>query len=371
VPVITEEVIRSLAGFRAEQAPVTSCYLDVDGKRLARFQDVEHEMEILLHDARGRANGHRSVHADLSRIEEFVRAGFDRSNTRGLAFFACAAHDLWEVIALPVPVQSRVVINHVPAVSQLELVASESEPIGVLLVDRQRARAFVYELGQLTDHSELFDELPRAYDTRGDLDYGDRENHVDAIVRRHLRRAADAAFQLFQQHAFSHLALAMPEELTGELESLLHPYLQQRLRGRFSLPLNASADEIRQLSIEVEMAVEQERIAAELDRLREAVATGRRGVAGLPKVLEALNDKRVELLLVSRGFVDEGWRCPDCLRLALVGRGCKACGASMDEVDDIVEEAIDTAVAQRAQVRICTDNADLDCLGRIGALLRY
>ena len=43
----------------------------------------------------------------------------------------------------------------------------------------------------------------------------------------------------------------------------------------------------------------------------------------------------------------------------------------MLRVDDIVEEAVDVALASRCKVEVCGDNADLDVLGRIGALLRY
>ena len=88
--VITEAAIRELAGIRSDIAPITSCYLDVDGRRLTRHQDVEHELDGVLRDARMRANGHRSVHDDLRRIEAFVKGGFDRHETRGLAIFACA-----------------------------------------------------------------------------------------------------------------------------------------------------------------------------------------------------------------------------------------------------------------------------------------
>jgi hypothetical protein len=37
----------------------------------------------------------------------------------------------------------------------------------------------------------------------------------------------------------------------------------------------------------------------------------------------------------------------------------------------VVEEAIEEALRQHCHVEICVDNADLDVLGRIGALLRY
>ncbi len=43
----------------------------------------------------------------------------------------------------------------------------------------------------------------------------------------------------------------------------------------------------------------------------------------------------------------------------------------MVQVDDVVEEAVEEALNQSCEVEICVGNADLDVLGRIGALLRY
>jgi len=371
VPVIAADVIRSLAGFRADHAPVTSCYLDVDGRRFVRQRDLEHELELLLRDARGRANGDQSVQRDLHKIEELVRGGLDRSRTRGLAIFACAAHDLWEVIPLPVPVRNRVVINHVPAVSQLEAVLEESEAMGVLLVDRQRARMFVFELGELTERSELLDELPRDVDVRGERDLGDGANHLKDLTAQHLRRAAEVAWRVFQEKGFEHLAIAAPDELAGGLEGALHPYLRRRLCGRIGVAVGAGLEEIRAAAIDMELRVERRKEADEVARLREAVATGRRGVAGLKGVLDALNDRRVERLVVSQGYTEEGWRCPQTGELAAVGPKSKTTGADLERVEDVVEEAVEAALAQGCRVEICVDNPDLDVLGRIGALLRY
>ena len=76
-------------------------------------------------------------------------------------------------------------------------------------------------------------------------------------------------------------------------------------------------------------------------------------------------------LSVSQGYVESGWRCAGCHALAVIGRRCKRCGTDMAEVDDLVEESVEAALAQSCQVEICIGNADLDVLGRIGALLRY
>lgn len=371
MPVIAAEVVRRLASFRGEEAPVTTCYLDVDGRRYLRHQDLEHEVTVLLRGARTKADGHSSVTRDLHRIEEYVKAGLDRSHTRGLAIFSCAAHDLWEVFSLPVPVQSRVVINSAPAVSQLESVLEESEALAVLLTDKRRARLFVFELGDLVEHSELFDELPREYDTRGERDQGDVTNHVDAMVHQHLRHAADAAWRASQDVGYTHLTVGAPDEIAKELEALLHPYLRERLCGRVHVQVNASVDDIRAAAVEMERRVERRKEADIVQRLREAVATGRRGVAGLAPVLEALAEHRVERLLVSQGYHEAGWRCGSCGALYVVGRKCGRCDQPMEALDDVVEEAVEDALSQSCRVEICVGNADLDVLGRVGALLRY
>lgn len=367
---IDEAAIRELAGFKGHTAPVTTCYLNVDGRRLPRYPDCERQLDRLVRQAPDRVNRHQSVSDDLRRISTFVRNGFDRSHTRGLAFFACSAQGLWRVVELPVPVRDQLVVNSLPAVGQLERVVQEFDRIGVLLVDRQRARMFVFEFGELVDRSELFDELPRGYDERGDRERGDTRPHVRALAAQHLRRAADVAWRVFGEQAFNHLCVGGPLEAVQQLEHDLHPYLRERLRGRIGVDAGASIAEIRAAALAFEIEIERQHEGAIVERLRHSVATGN-GVAGLDQVLGALAARRVDTLLVSQGFSQAGWRCEQCLFLTTVGRRCPTCGDDMESIGDVVEEAVEEALAQSCTVEICVGSADLDVLGRIGALLRF
>ena len=368
---ISEEQVRELAGFRGVLAPVTSCYLDVDGARWVRHQDVVRELDRLVRAARSRQNGDASLASDLRRIEEHVKGGLDRSRTRGLAMFSCSAHDLWRVIELPVPVRSQLVVNHTPSVGQLEQVVDEYERFGMLLVDRQRARMFVFELGELVESTTVFDQLPRGDDADHSYTKDQARDHASAVARQHLRRAADVAFALVQEQEFDHLILGAPDDLAAEVEGVLHPYLRERLVARCGIALNASDDEIRHAALEVEATVEREKEAEVVARLREAVGAGGRGVAGLDATLAALVERRVETLAVSSGYSEVGWRCPNCRWIGRLGRSCPVCQNEMDQVDDVIEEAVEDALGQSCKVEVCLGNADLDVLGRIGALVRY
>jgi peptide chain release factor subunit 1 len=347
--------------------------LECDRAELFAFRPVVAAglVDLLVRRARTHANGQRSVQADLRNIEHYVRSGIDRSNTRGVAIFACSEQELWKVIELPVPVSPQIAINAVPAVGQLEAVLQQDEPICVLAVDRQRARLFLYSLGELLDYSEVVDELPRDEKARGKEDRGgDHPGHIEGAVAQHVRNTADTAFQLWQDRGFAHLTLAARDELATDVEAALHPYLKDRLTERLDVPVTASEAQLRAAVLLLETKLDQVRQAELVEQLREAVGAGRRGVAGLDDVLSSLGEHRIDRLLVSRGYSAPGWRCDSCQLRCTVGRRCKRCGAEMVELDDVVEEAVQDALAQSCEVEVC-ENADLDVLGRIGALLRF
>ena len=366
---LTQEKVRELARFGGS-GPVVSVYLDVDGRRNIRQADYQREFDRLVRDLDpSRA---KEVSGDIERVATRVKNGIDRSHTRGLALYASSADDLFEVIELPVRVRNQLAVGPAPHVGQLERVLDEYERFGVLLADKQRARMFVFDLGELVDKSELFDVLPRGEDEPGDRDRsGHASDHVAAVTQHHLKRAAQVAFTVYQDHAYEHLIVGAPDEIANALEHELHSYLQQRIAARIAVSVNAREDEIRSAALEVEETVERKKEADLVERLRAAVGGNDGGVAGLQPVLHALLERRVGTLLVSDGYETAGWRCASCGALAAKGRTCPTCEAEMVKVDDVVEAAVEEAVNQACRVQVCIGNADLDVLGRIGALLRF
>src|SRR3954447_6367774 len=216
---LTADVVRELAAWTGT-GHVTSCYLDVDGRRDVRPHDYELNLERMLRPVRERMHhdGQHDVCKDLKHIEDYVRGGFDRSRTRGLALFSSAADSMWRAIHLPVPVRNRLVVNDRPQVTQLEGIVERAERFAVLLVDRQRARLFVFQLGELVEWSERFDRLPRHEDDGGEMVKDKVRGHVDSATQHHLRHTADAVFEEFQDSGFDRLVIGAPPDIAGALE---------------------------------------------------------------------------------------------------------------------------------------------------------
>jgi hypothetical protein len=57
VVAIDEAAIRELAGFKGDSAPVTTCYLNVDGRRLPRYTDCERQLDRLVRQAAEEVRG--------------------------------------------------------------------------------------------------------------------------------------------------------------------------------------------------------------------------------------------------------------------------------------------------------------------------
>ncbi|MFP3908141.1 MAG: hypothetical protein ACLFWR_14015 [Acidimicrobiales bacterium] len=368
---ITDDLVRELAQFDAQGAAVVSCYLNVDGRARVRPVDYEQDLDRLVRRLRSDGQLTPEVAGDVDRIVAHVHNGFDRSSVRGLALFSCSAAGLWKVIDLPVPVHNRLTVGPAPAVAQLESVVEQLQPIGMLLVDRQRTRVLVFDGGELVERSEALDELPRDYDERGHASRGDVSSHVDELAHQHLRDAARIAFEVFQTHGVDRVTLGGAAEAVSDVEAHLHPYLRERLVEPSGLGVSASDDEIRAAMLDIEARTERAVEAEAVARLRDAVGANGKGVAGLVDTLRALSERRVELLLVSEGFEESGWRCPKCDVLAAVGPRCAMCDSEMDHLDDVVSEAVQQVMHQSGRVEVCVENPDLDVLGRIGALLRY
>ena len=139
--------------------------------------------------------------------------------------------------------------------------------------------------------------------------------------------------------------------------------------GTIAVPAAASAPQITTAVVDVIRDLERRREEALVDELDQRAGQGKRGVLGLQAVMAALAERRVGQLVITRGFHAVGAACPACGHIGIAACQCPECGTPSVEVDDLVEVAIDRALAQHAIVELC--DADLDLPGGIGALERF
>lgn len=352
---------------------VTSFYLDVDGRRYPRPSDLEPNVSHLFRAARARAAnlGELAVAAveeDLDRIREWLDRGIDRTSTRGLAIFSCARQQFFEPLQLPVAVRDQVSIEPGANVNQLLAVLEHRQRTLVVLVDRRQGRLVHVEWGAADERPPVIDEPERQVDT--DVELGSWEHRREEAARRHFRRVATAAVRDVRAWKPHHLILSGPVDDVAGLQACLQRPAADRVAATVSLPLTASPTEIAAAIADITADIERHREEDLVEQLHARAPRHDRAVLGLPGVMTALSERRVGTLVVARGFQAVGARCPACGHVGVATCQCPECGTPSTEVDDIVDVAIDRALAQDATVEFC-EHTDLDFFGGIGALERF
>jgi peptide chain release factor subunit 1 len=374
---VDHSVVRKLARWDPNGVPITSVYLTVDGRRYPRKSEYERRLDELLRRARAQAEAEglskealRSVLGDLESMSSFVRDEFERGDTRGLALFSAKAAGLWEEVRLPRPVRDRATAASAADVLPLEQVLETYRPMCMALVDYEKARVFLSELGRVEEVTDVFDDVPGRHD-QGGWSQMRMQRHVDDHRLRHLKRVAEALFQLLKTRPFDSLVLAGPAEARLDLEHTLHPYLKERVRAGLTLAMTATLDEVAARCLEVEEDLERRNEAAKVEALKAAAESGGKAVTGLPGTLAALAEGRAGEIMVSPDLSAPGFSCPSCGRLTDRGTRCPACGSKMEPVPDVVEEAVAQALRQGCRVETVLHPEGLAQYGGIGALLRF
>jgi len=296
-------------------------------------------------------------------VREALSGDVAADGARAVAVFACQPAGLLEVVSLRHPLDSRVVLDRTAYVEPL-VHEGAAERWCVLLANSRVARLFTGDGEKLVETDRIEDDVHSRHE-KGGWSQGNYQRSVDKDKLDHLQHTADVAFELYKRQGFDRLLVGAPEELMPELEGRLHSYLRERLAGRLSCDVeHSSVEEVRACAGEpiAEHARRTEREA--LDRLTEGVGRGERGVGGLPRVLDALNEARVETLLIDRGFSVSGFQDDAGLLYAAALPGGQP-------VEDVVEKAIEKAIEQSANVLGVRYHDDLGPLGKIGAILRY
>ncbi|HET7869732.1 MAG TPA: Vms1/Ankzf1 family peptidyl-tRNA hydrolase [Actinomycetota bacterium] len=374
---VDHSVVRKLAQWNPDGIPITSVYLTVDGRRYPRKSDYEVRLDDLLRRGRAQAEGEglskealRSALGDLEAIDSFVRDEFERGDTRGLALFSANAAGLWEEVRLPRPVRDRATVASAADVLPLEQVLETYPPMCLALVDYEKARVFLSELGRVEEVTDVIDDVPGRHD-QGGWSQMRMQRHVDDHRQRHLKHVADALFRLLKASPFDSLVLAGPAEAHLDLERNLHPYLRDRIRAGLTLAMTATADEVAARCLGVEEEQERTKEAAKVEALRAAAESGGKAVTGLPGTLAAVAEGRAAEILVGLDLSAPGFSCPSCGRLTERGTRCPACGSTMEPVADVVDEAVARAVRQGSRVETIVHPDGLARYGGIGALLRF
>jgi len=377
---MTRDEIRELAAFQADEtkgACALSFYFQPDPP-----QDRSHRREAIVakdivkqalkSTAASGKNG--SLHADLDRVLDL--ATNLRGNARGKAVFACSARNFWKEYELPPHLgATQIYLQPQFQLKPLAALLGAQPALCVAMVDRQRARFFDLRLDILREHGAIVHMLSRSASSYGYNGYeaGHAERRVSEEALQHFKAVSERLRADFERGAWERLIVGCHDVNWPEFESHLHPYVKQRLIGRFSADVaSVSNEEIRDHAGALLNQWITERASTKVSEALEFAKSNGRGVAGLRRVLQALETGEVQTIFLTENYSARAVQCPHCGHLdAHLIASCIACGRPTHELADVCDAIIPIAIRRNIELFYLKEHEGLDRAGNIAALLRF
>ena len=365
--------IRKLIDRPQTDFPVTSVYLNTDGARFPKAADYEARLDALLRDVRKEAERlggavRDAVVADADAISRWVRSEFSRGDVRGIAVFASEG-EIFDDVQVAIGVRNVARVNSRPYVVPLEALLGRHHHLGLVIIERDKARIVRYQLGRAWEYQAITSDVHGKHQKGGwsQLRY---QKTIEQDALHHFKDTVDILRQLHAESPLDALVLAGPHEEAVEFSKQLHPYLQQIVHGDpISVAPLSSTDELKERLQETEQQLVSKRRSHLLERLAAAQGSAEKAARGIRHVLEATNAKRIETLFVVEGAGQPGYRSSTGM-LALHENEAAAYGEPVEPVQDLIDEVIEEAVRSGAHIELFRDEVRLD--GQpVAALLRF
>jgi len=377
---MTLDEIRELATFQADEtkgACALSFYFQPDPP-----QDRSHRREAIvakdvvkqaLKSAAATGNN-GSLHADLDRVLDL--ATNLRGHARGRAVFACSAQNFWKEYELPPHlVSTQIYLQPRFQLKPLAALLGAQPALSVAMVDRQRARFFDLRLDDLRERGAIVHMLSRNASSQGYNGYegGHAERRVSEEALQHFKAVSERLRTDFEKGIWERLIVGCQDANWSEFESHLHPYVKQRLIGRFSADVaSVSNEEIRDHAGALLNQWIAKRASTKVSEALDFAKSDGRGVTGLRRVLQALEAGEVQTIFLTENYSARAVECPHCGHLdAHLVPSCVACGKPTRELTDVCDAIIPIAIRRDIELFYLKEHTDLNRAGNIAALLRF
>jgi peptide chain release factor subunit 1 len=356
--------------------PVLSVFLDMsvnsDNKRThAIFLSQKKIQFTELSHGEGEPRD-RELDQALDRVDSWLAEQFDEEN-RGVAIYTEIGGDWFEALQFPVPVQNRLVVNDRPFIGPLAEVIETYHHHGVVLLDREHVRILSVYLGTLLDEIEVKGEpWPSPHDVQAGGYSQKRYQRRKAEELKHFfKEFAKEVEEFVRRHRPDDLVILGTDSTVAKFREFLPDQLQERIVYTGAMWVDEPASKVV-AELEPHLQAERERESKHLLQvLRERVRQDYLATAGFHGTLTALQEGKVETLVIAQDQEREGSRCPGCgFVFASEVATCPFDGTELKPGVNLVEEAVRIAQEQGADVEF-VPGADMGDLRGIGALLRF
>ena len=372
-----KQQIRSLVTLESNDAPVISCYLNLEPgageSGTAGYWDVFRERRALLRKTIA-DEWKTSFEEALQRIETHLDTR-PRAESNGIAIFARGGSQPFFVsLQFQVPLQNWVVVGPIPNVYPLVELKDTYHRFVLLLLTEKRARILQVNLGAVTGEAwaaqpELRDRLSSGWSKTHYQRH--REQETDRFIAEEIL----VLDRLMSSGGNTHLVLAGEPAMTARMRRALPKHLASKLVDTLHASAHDAMPDIVAATNTLFVEHEEGESLAKVSLLEQEIQSHGLAVTGTKASLRALKWGEADILVMAKAYApDSGWSCPECGMIAAHSKkpvACPECAGLQLQPIDLKEEMVRLAERKGVEVEIVNNSDHLMEMGGVGCLLRY
>ena len=363
----SEKDLQALLDY-SEEGQVLSLYLYTDSSKI-NPETAQLQLRNLLKSV--------DLPKDAQVVEDYVNLEYDWTG-KGLVIFSNQDAGFFHAYPINLPVPNLIAIRKQPTIRPLAQLLDAFTGWGVVLVDKQGARLFSFNLGELEEVKGFVgDEVKQTKRGGGNAMPGrmggsGASGKVENTIDKNIKEVMDFTIEFFNKYHIRRIMIGGTEENISLFKDALPKSWQSLVVNVFPMSMTASLPEVLEQATEEALTAQEKHHTSLVDQAITQTAKGSTGVTGLIDTLNTIHDGRVRTLLVSMEFEQEGYRCGGCGYLTTQElEKCPFCGSGFQVIKNAVEMAVQEALTKNADVKIVQGNEVLQKAGHIAAILRY
>jgi peptide chain release factor subunit 1 len=377
------EQLDRLASFEPAPYPVVSLYLNLQPGQHGRDQHqgfVRKEFKARARTYPANSPERESLDRDLERIARYLENDLNPA-ANGLAVFACAAGELFEVIETNAPIEQHwLYISDRPHLYPLARLESQHPRFAAVVADTNAARIVVFATGEVVTQEEVKGVKTRST-SEGGWSQARYQRHISNFHLQHAKEVVEALDRIVQQEGIEQVLISGDEVITPLLREQMPKHLAEKVVDHFRLDMRATGEELvnatRDAMARLNERTDREKVEAAIGNYR----AGGLGVVGPDATLAALVKGQVDELLLTASLaqlqpVSTTGRKGAEARVALDEPAVEtvSAGGETDAAPEVVrlaDELVNRAKQTSARITFIEDASLLEAHGGVAALLRF
>lgn len=293
--------IRTLATLEETNAPVISCYLNLEKSLAASQSFIRGRAGVLRKILFG--EGLAGFDEALAQVEAFVGTEL-LPEAKGVAIFARGGElPLFLPLQFRLPLPDWFAVTALPNIYHLVELKDNYHRYVVLLAYEASLRILEVNLGEATE--QLWTMRPELRQRVGrEWTKEHYQSHMRVQTERMIKETVDLLEQLMSAGGHTHLILAGNHQVTSQVRKALPKAVAAKLVDTVVASSRDNISEVVAATLSAFIEQEEQESLAVVERLQEEVFTNGLAVVGPEESFKALQRGQVDVLIVARDMPD-------------------------------------------------------------------